>query len=108
VAIGTYTALLKKQRENPHAEVQSHWRSHRRGLRRENRSAASESHGEHHANNPFGIQLRRYWPDAPVPELVKRVAHVAFEVDDLDAALQGRNVIIAPNSPSKGVRVAVI
>ena len=61
-----------------------------------------------HANNPFGIQWQRYWPDAPVPEVVKRVAHVAFEVDDLDAALRGRNVIIAPNSPSKGVRVAFI
>jgi hypothetical protein len=61
-----------------------------------------------HANNPFGIQWQRYWPDAPYPELVKHVAHVAFEVDDLDAALQGRNVIIAPNSPSKGVRVAFI
>lgn len=50
--------------------------------------------------------MQRYWPDAPYPELVKRVAHVAFEVDDLDAALQGRKVIIAPNCPSKGVRVA--
>ncbi len=61
-----------------------------------------------HQNNPFGIQWQRYWPGAPVPELVMRVAHVAFEVDDLDAALQGRNVIIVPNSPSKGVRVAFI
>src|SRR5580704_13519696 len=34
-----------------------------------------------HANNPFGIQWLRYWPDSPVPELVKRVAHVAFEVE---------------------------
>jgi hypothetical protein len=61
-----------------------------------------------HANNPFGIQWQRYWPDAPCPELVKRVAHVAFEVDDLDAALEGRKIIIAPNSPSKSVRVAFI
>ncbi|HLY05128.1 MAG TPA: hypothetical protein VKR31_05220 [Rhizomicrobium sp.] len=61
-----------------------------------------------HANNPFGIQWQRYWPDSAVPELVRRVAHVAFEVHDLDAALEGRTVIIAPNSPSKGVRVAFI
>jgi hypothetical protein len=61
-----------------------------------------------HANNPFGIQWQRYWADASVPELVKRVAHVAFEVDDLDAAIEGRKIIIAPNSPSKGVRVAFI
>jgi hypothetical protein len=61
-----------------------------------------------HANNPFGIQWQRYWPDASYPELVKRVAHVAFEVENLDASLQGRKIIIAPNSPSKGVRVAFI
>jgi hypothetical protein len=33
---------------------------------------------------------------------------VAFEVDDLERELEGRSVIIAPNSPSAGVRVAFI
>jgi len=61
-----------------------------------------------HKNNPFGIQWQRYWEDAPVPTLVKTVAHVAFEVDDLEAAIQGQKVIIEPNSPSRGVLVAFI
>jgi hypothetical protein len=61
-----------------------------------------------HQNNPFGIQWVRYWADAPYPELVKTVPHVAFEVDDLAAALAGRRVIIEPNSPSLGVLVAFI
>jgi hypothetical protein len=61
-----------------------------------------------HQNNPFGIQWQRYWDDCPVPELVKTVAHVAFEVDDLQAALKGHKVIIEPNSPSEGVIVAFI
>ena len=61
-----------------------------------------------HANNAFGIQWQRYWADAPYPELVKTVPHVAFEVDDLDAALEGQTILIAPNSPSAGVRVAMI
>ncbi len=61
-----------------------------------------------HQNNPFGIQWQRYWEDAPYPELVKTVSHVAFEVDDLEAALEGRRVIIEPNSPSDGVVVAFI
>jgi len=61
-----------------------------------------------HANNPFGIQWQRYWNDAPYPDLVKSVAHVAFEVDDLEKALEGQKVIIAPNSPSCGVIVAFI
>ena len=61
-----------------------------------------------HQNNPFGIQWQRYWDDAPYPELVKTVPHVAFEVDDLPRALQGHRVIIEPNSPSVGVTVAFI
>ncbi len=61
-----------------------------------------------HLSNPFGIQWQRYWDDAPYPELVKTVPHVAFEVDDLLAALRGQRVIIEPNSPSRGVVVAFI
>jgi hypothetical protein len=61
-----------------------------------------------HRDNPFGIQWQRYWEGAPYPELVKSVPHVAFEVDDLDEALQGHHILIEPNSPSPGVRVAFI
>ncbi|MEM1405048.1 MAG: hypothetical protein AAGG55_17055 [Pseudomonadota bacterium] len=61
-----------------------------------------------HENNSYGIQWQRYWDDAPYPELVKRVPHVAFEVDDLEAELVGKKVIIEPNSPSPGLTVAFI
>ena len=61
-----------------------------------------------HQNNPFGIQWQRYWDDAPYPELVKTVPHVAFEVEDLESAIADEKVIIEPNSPSEGVIVAFI
>ena len=61
-----------------------------------------------HHNNPFGIQWQRYWDGALVPDLVKTVPHVAFEVDDLAAAIHDQKVIIEPNSPSNGVIVAFI
>ena len=61
-----------------------------------------------HASNPFGIQWMLYDKDCPLPPLVREVAHVAFEVDDLQAALAGKKVIIPPNSPSPGVVVAFI
>jgi len=61
-----------------------------------------------HLDNPFGIQWQRYWEDSPYPELVKTVPHLGFEVDDLALALVDQNIIIEPNSPSKGVRVAFI
>ena len=61
-----------------------------------------------HESNPFGIQWMCYEADCAVPALVREVAHVAFEVDDLAAALVGRTIIIPPNSPSPGVIVAFI
>ena len=61
-----------------------------------------------HQSNPFGIQWQRYWDGAPYPDLVKTVAHVAFEVENLEQALVGQEVIIPPNSPSHGVLVAFI
>ncbi len=59
-------------------------------------------------NNTYGIEWTRYELDAPYPELVKTIPHVAFEVENLEQELQGKKVIIAPNSPSPGVTVAFI
>ena len=50
----------------------------------------------------------RFDPDAPYPEAVKTIPHVAFEVDDLETALLGQEILIPPNSPSPGVKVAMI
>lgn len=61
-----------------------------------------------HESTPYGIQWMRFEPDCPLPELVKSVPHVAFEVDDLAAALEGHEILIQPNSPSEGVMVAFV
>ena len=61
-----------------------------------------------HENNPYGIQWQRFWNDAPYPDIVKTVPHVAFEVEDLEAELVGKNVIIQSNSPSPGLVVAFV
>jgi hypothetical protein len=65
-------------------------------------------HATDHESNPFGIQWMLYGKNCKVPELVRRMPHAAFEVDDLKTALKGRKVIIKPNSPSPGVLVAFI
>lgn len=61
-----------------------------------------------HENNPYGIQQQRYWQGAPYPDIVKTIPHVAFIVDDLNKELEGKKVIIEPNSPSEGLLVAFI
>lgn len=61
-----------------------------------------------HESNAFGIQWMLYGKKCAVPELVRTLPHVAFEVSDLQAALRGKKVLIQPNSPSPGVVVAFI
>ena len=68
-------------------------------------------HGVHcsgYETSPFGIEWMRFEPDSPLPDLIKNVPHIAFEVDDLAVAIDGKDVLIPPNSPSPGVMVAFI
>ena len=57
---------------------------------------------------PYGIQWMRFDEDASYPEIIKTVPHVAFEVDDLASALDGKEILTPLNSPSEGVMVAMI
>jgi len=65
-------------------------------------------HVSGYETSPYRIEWMRFEADSPVPELVQRVPHIAFAVEDLEAALEGREVLIAPNSPSPGVLVAFV
>ena len=59
-------------------------------------------------DSPFGVEWMRFDPGSPLPKLVQTVPHVAFEVDDLDRELEGHEILISPNSPAPGMRVAFI
>ena len=56
----------------------------------------------------YGIEWMRFEKDCQLPEIVKTMSHVAFEVDDIYEAIKGKKVIIEPNSPSEGNIVAFI
>lgn len=60
------------------------------------------------STSPFGIEWMRFDPGCRASDLVRTVPHIAFEVDDLDAALAALGVAAEITSPSKGVRVAMI
>ena len=59
-------------------------------------------------SSAYGVEWMRFEPGSPLPELVRTVPHVAFRVDDLEAELKGKTILIEPNSPSRGVTVAFI
>ena len=58
--------------------------------------------------DPYGIEWLKFAADSPMHELIQKVAHVAFVVDNLDAALAGANVIVPPFDAKPGVRCAFI
>ena len=65
-------------------------------------------HVSGYETSEYGIEWMRFDENSPLPALVKTTPHVAFEVDDLESAIAGKEVLIPPNSPSDGVRVAFI
>ena len=58
--------------------------------------------------SPYGVEWMRFEPDSTIHGLIQRVPHLAFEVDDLDQALEGKVLLGEPTSPMAGVRVAMI
>ena len=58
--------------------------------------------------SPCGIQWMRFEPDNPAHALIKSVPHITFEVDDLQSAIAGKQILTEPKSPSEGVMVAMI
>ncbi|MGD1147299.1 MAG: hypothetical protein ABR961_05080 [Thermoanaerobaculaceae bacterium] len=100
--------------EPPAVIAERGWRYHHLGVPYQD-PRAGEHHIEHlkvyvsgFETSPYGIQWMRYEPDCQVPDLIRNVPHVAFEVDDLDEAIVGKEILTPPNSPSEGVRVAMI
>lgn len=79
-----------------------------RPLPPEDYSEEHKTYASEYIESPYGVEWMKFDPDCPVPELVKTVPHVAFVVDDLKAAIAGKEILIQPNSPTEGVTVAFI
>jgi hypothetical protein len=105
---------LRKEHEPPAAISEWGWRYHHLGI-----PTNTPRPGERYLEkfnmyvsgfeaSPYGIEWMRFEPDSPISALVRTVPHIAFEVDDLEAALKGKEVLTPANSPSRGVRVAMI
>ncbi len=107
------TELKRRDHEPPAATARMGWRYHHLGV-----PTVTPRPGERYLpelkmfvcgfeHSPFGIEWMRFEPGSPVSELVRTVPHLAFEVDDLEAAVAGRPLLGGVSSPGKGVRVAM-
>lgn len=105
---------MRRDDEPPVALARWGWRYHHTGIpttQPREHERYLEQFGVHVSGfpeSPYGIEWMRFEPGSPVANLIRSVPHVAFEVDDLAAEIAGREVLIPPNSPSAGVRVAFI
>lgn len=48
------------------------------------------------AEHPFHVEWLRFEPDSPVTGPVREMAHVAYRVDDIQAAAKGLKVLLEP------------
>jgi len=107
-------ARLRQSHEPPGVIARQGWRYHHIGIPT-NVPRAGEIYLEQFGlyvsgfpTSPYGIEWMRFDAGSPLHPLIKSLPHVAFEVDDLDSALIGQQVISPPSSPSDGVRAAMI
>lgn len=58
--------------------------------------------------NKWHIQWHRFPEGHGLPELVTKVPHIAFQVDDLDREIEGAKILFGPYTPLEGYRVVMI
>jgi len=59
-------------------------------------------------DDPLGIEWLKFDSDSPMHKTIQTKPHMAFQVDDLDAAVTGKTILHAPMSPMPGMRIAFI
>jgi hypothetical protein len=111
---GDASVIKREAYEPPSALTRHGWRYHHLGIPTEI-PRPGERYLEHlkvHVSgfetSPYGIEWMRFDPDSPVSGLIRSVPHIAFEVEDLEAAIRGETLLAEISSPSEGVRVAMI
>lgn len=107
---------LRKEKDFPKAVESWGWKFHHLGI-----PTLEHKDGEKYLphlkfsvsgfpTSPFGVEWMRFDKDCELPELVQKVPHIAFVVNDLDHDLRviNCNILVKPNAPMKGIRVAII
>ena len=63
--------------------------------------------GTNPADDPNKIEWVRFKPDSPLADTpVAKMPHTSWAVDDLEAELEGKDVVVGPLTAAEGVRIA--
>ncbi len=109
-----YPGNKRPDHQPPFVTGQLGWKYHHLGI-----PTTEKKHGEKYIahlkmyvsgfeTSLYGIEWMRFEGDSPVADIIKTVPHIAFEVDDLEQALEGKEIIGEVSNPSPGVKVAMI
>jgi len=107
---------IREDKEFPECIEKWGWKYHHLGIPTEEQLPA-ESYIPHlkiyasgFSTSPFGIEWMQFDADSGIHPLIQKIPHLAFVVKDLDYELTNRNFTLLgkPNSPSNGIRVAMI
>ncbi|MCA9131970.1 MAG: hypothetical protein KDA45_02400 [Planctomycetales bacterium] len=60
------------------------------------------------ADHPYRVEFLRFEDDSPVTGPIRDMAHVAYRVDDMQAEIEGKEIILAPFTPMPGLSVAFV
>jgi hypothetical protein len=106
--------VTRKDHEQPLVSVKLGWRYHHLGIptteKKENEVYLKEyrMYVSGFSRSPFGIEWMRFEPGSPISKIIQQVPHIAFEVPDLEKAIEGLETLDGITSPSEGIRVAMI
>ena len=73
----------------------------------ENYFALLKVWGTDPANDPNKVEWVRFSPESPLADTpVAKMPHISWAVDDLEAELEGKDVVVPPTIAADGVRIA--
>ena len=60
------------------------------------------------SKDEFGVEWMKFDADSSMPEMMKKIPHVAYLVEDIEQALKGREILVETFSPGEGIQVAFV
>lgn len=56
----------------------------------------------------YKVEWVKFEADSPWPKMVTTMPHLAYLVDNIEEAIKGKDILVAPYSPKEGIRVTFI